>query len=62
MIVYENSILSASDDGRIFVWASKPNTITDNNTYLRNVIIFASIVYLFSATTYFIFRRKLDLV
>ncbi|MCE7735324.1 MAG: hypothetical protein GPJ54_10635 [Candidatus Heimdallarchaeota archaeon] len=60
MIVYENSVFSSSEDGKIFVWDQDPNAVTDENSNLRNMIIIASIIYLFSATAYFILRRKLD--
>ena len=60
MFMSENSIFSSSEDGKIFEWTLDPNEIAEDNDHLRNLILIAGVVYIFSATTYFILRRKLD--
>lgn len=62
MVAYENSLLSSSNDGRIFIWDLNPSKVSQENDFMRNIIIAAVIIYLFSATTYFVLRRKLDLI
>ena len=60
MIVDENSIFSAAQGGKIFIWDLDPNAIEEDNSNFWKMIRDAVIIYIFSATAYFLFRRKLD--
>ncbi len=57
-LVFDNKLITATDDGRIYTWDVEPRLIQQDKDQYNQLMQFGIIVYLVSVSIYFAIRRK----